>query len=33
MIVLLSKAVYLYPYFFVSSFLNKEKGHEDDIHL
>ncbi len=31
MIVLLKKRVYLYPYFFVSSFLNTKKGHIDDI--
>ncbi len=30
-IVLLNKAVYLYPYFFVSSFLKMRKGHIDDI--
>lgn len=30
MIVLLNKAVYLYS-FFVSSFLNSKKGHENDI--
>lgn len=32
-IVLLNKAVYLCPYFFVSSFLKMKKGHKDDIEL